>query len=279
MIGIATDSNAQLPPELVDRYGIEVVPLTVTVDGREHLEGLGLDADAFYAHFTDDHRPEVGTSQPSPGQFAVAYEDLIARGCTEILSIHLSAALSGTLNSARLAAHSTAIPVRVVDSGTASFGIGCCVWAAAEAVAHGATLDQAAQVAEQLAPTIGNVFVVGVTQFLRDGGRGGGATDGPGLAVLTLRDGEVQVLARCDTMLDTVHAMAAYALGWGEHLFVAVGHSDASSLPIADALADAVGAAANVSEVVRYRVGPSVGVHTGPGTAGLFVFSAGITAR
>ena len=110
MIGICTDSGSQLPASLAQRYGIEVVPLTVTVDGAEYMEGIDLDADAFYAKYTDGHRPAVSTSQPSPGQFAVAYDDLLARGCTEILSIHVSGAMSGTLNAARLAAHSLPTP-------------------------------------------------------------------------------------------------------------------------------------------------------------------------
>ena len=196
MIGICTDSNSQLPASLAQRYGIEVVPLTVTVDGAEYMEGIDLDADAFYAKYTDGHRPAVSTSQPSPGQFAVAYDDLLARGCTEILSIHVSGAMSGTLNAARLAAHSLPTPVRLVDSGTASFGISCCVWAAAAAIADGATLDQAAQIAEQLAPSIGNVFVVGALDHLHAGGRGTGLAHGDDLAMLTLRDGNVEVVER-----------------------------------------------------------------------------------
>ena len=72
MIGLVTDSNAQMPPELVERYGIVVVPLTVTVDGVEFAEGIELDADAFYALFQDG-TPKVTTSQPSPGRFLAAY--------------------------------------------------------------------------------------------------------------------------------------------------------------------------------------------------------------
>ena len=109
-IGICTASNSQLPASLAQRYGIEVVPLTVTVDGAEYMEGIDLDADAFYAKYTDGHRPAVSTSQPSPGQFAVAYDDLPARGCTEILSIHVSRASPGTRRAARPAGPRRATP-------------------------------------------------------------------------------------------------------------------------------------------------------------------------
>ncbi|MDO8388871.1 MAG: DegV family protein [Actinomycetota bacterium] len=271
MIGICTDSSSQLPAELAVAYGIEVVPLTVTVDDVDYLEGVDLDADGFYAMYAGGHAPTVDTSQPSPGQFAAAYEDLIARGCTSILSVHISAAFSGTLNAARLAAHSMPVPVRLVDSGTASFGVSCCVWAAAEALANGATLDEAAQVAERLAPTIGNVFVVGALDHLAAGGRAAGLEDGD-LPVLALRDGNVEVISRHTNAVDAVSAMAVCAIEWGQQLWVAVGHSDAATEPLADALHAAVSESANVLRVVRYRVGPSVGAHTGPGTAGCFMF-------
>jgi DegV family protein with EDD domain len=284
-IGICTDSSAQLPRELIERYDVAVVPITVTVDEHDYLEGVDLDADAFYAMFTANYRPTIATSQPSPGQFAVAYDELLDQGCTEILSIHVGATMSGTLNSARLAAHGLEVPVRLVDSGTASFGVGCCVWAAAEAVLAGATLDEAAAIAERLSPTIGNVFIVGALDLMRRGGRGGAAaneTDDEGVPVLTLRNGTLEVVERVATLVDAVNSMAAYTLRWvGEGddrpagtvpLNVAIGTADAAASPLSAALEDAVEAAGNVNEVVRYRVGPSVGAHTGPGTAGCFMF-------
>ena len=102
MIGLVTDSNAQLPEELAGRYAVEIVPLTVTVDGVPYLEAVDIDADAFYARF-DSGRPRVTTAQPSPGQFAAASEAVAARGATEILSVHIGSSVSGTVNAARLA--------------------------------------------------------------------------------------------------------------------------------------------------------------------------------
>jgi DegV family protein with EDD domain len=285
-IGLCTDSSAQLPTELIDRYGIVVVPITIGVDDHDYLENVDLDADGFYDMFADGRRPTITTSQPSPGQFAVAYDELVDKGCTEILSVHVGAGLSGTINSARLAAHGLDIPVRLVDSGTASFGVGCCVWAAAEAIAGGATLDEAALVAEQLAPTIGNVFIAGAMDLLRHGGRGGrvaaGTSADDGVPVLTLRNGTLEVVERVANLVDAVNAMAGYALRWvptGDDrrpgtvvLKVAVGTADRDSAPLGAALEAALEAAGNVEEVVRYRVGPSVGAHTGPGTAGCFMF-------
>jgi DegV family protein with EDD domain len=275
MIGICTDSNSQLPESLADRYSIEIVPVTVTVDDHDYLEGVDLDADRFYDLLGAEPRPTVSTSQPSPGQFAAAYESLLQRGCDEILSIHVTASTSGTLNSARLATRSVPVPVRLLDSGTASFGVSCCVWAAAEAVAGGATLDEAVQVAESMAPRIGTVFVVGALDFIGSSGRGpelaaGGADDG--ISVLTMRSGQFEVVARVSTMVDAVESMAAMAIGWAPRVKVAVGLADRSAEPLTQALETAVGESANVVEVVRYRIGPSVGVYTGPGTVGCFMF-------
>jgi DegV family protein with EDD domain len=278
MIGLCTDSNSQIPESLAARYGVEVVPLTVTVDDRDYLEGVDLDADSFYGMFDDGKKPSVSTSQPSPGQFALAYDELISRGCTEILSIHISAAVSGTLNAARLAAHVATVPIRLVDTGTASFGVSCCVWAAGEAIARGASLDEAASCAETLSPSIGNVFIVGALDLIEAGGRAAQGLVAEGMAagipVLTLRDGQIQAIARAATVPEAVAAMGRHAVGWGDKLRVAIGIADKAAQPLATALEEHVCHTSNIVEVIQYRVGPSVGAHTGPGTAGCFMFPA-----
>jgi fatty acid-binding protein DegV len=271
MIGICTDSNSQLPHALAQRYAVEVVPITVTVDGHDYLEGVDLDADRFYELLGTEPRPRVSTSQPSPGQFAAAYDSLLQRGCDQILSVHLMAATSGTLNSARLAARSLPIPVRLVDSGTAGFGISCCVWAAADAVAKGASIDEAVQIAESLSPKIGAVIIVGQPDFLRTGK----ANDTPdGIAVMKMHDGRLEVVDHVTSADDAVHAMANIATGWGARLNVAVGLADSSGEGLTQALAAAIGESPNVVEIVRYRIGPSVGAYAGLGTVGCFMFPA-----
>ncbi len=270
MIGICTDSNAQLPDAFVGRYDIEIVPVTVTVGGHDYLEGVDLDADDFYEFLNLEPRPSVSTSQPSPGQFAAAYDSLLQRGCDEILSIHVTATASGMLNAARLATRSLPVPVRLVDSGTAGFGVSCCVWAAAEAISAGANLDEAVQVAESLAPRIGSVFVLGALNLVN-----AHATDGPAeVAVMSMHARQVSVVSNVATMADAVETMATTALGWGPDLKVAVGRADKAVEPLATMLAAAITRADNVREFVRYRIGPSVGVYSGPGTVGCFMFPA-----
>ena len=277
MIGLVTDSNSQLPAELAARYGVEVVPLTVTVDGVAHLEGVDLDADGFYARFAGGRTPVVSTSQPSPGQFVDVYQRLADAGATEILSIHIGSAISGTLNSARLAAQGSAVPVRLVDTGTASFGVACCVWEAGEALARGAGVEEAASVAEQLAATVGNVFIVRALDLARAGGRLAQGVDAgtvDAIPVLSLVGGEITVVGTAATTAEAADVMAGRVTAAGPRLRVAVGVADAAAAAVAGAIEDRLQGDERVLEVVRYRVGPSVGVHSGPGTAGAFFYPA-----
>jgi DegV family protein with EDD domain len=278
VIGLLTDSNAQLPPELAERYGVEVVPLTVTVDGESFLEGVDLDADAFYAHFEGGRRPEVSTSQPSPGRFAQAFAELASRGAQEILAVHVGSAVSGTVNSARLAAPSSPIPVRIVDTGTVSFGVACCVWEAGEALARGATMDEAEAIAGAVGETVGTVFTVGALDLAKAGGRlapdADAGTGGASVPVLTMAGGLMTVIGEAGDIDAAAAAMADHVLaaGDGSPLRVGLGIADASAAPLWRALEDRLAGVSNVREIVRYRIGPSVGAHTGPGTAGVFFY-------
>ncbi len=275
-LALVTDSNAQLPAELAERYGVTVVPLTVTVDGTPYLEGEELDADAFYARFEGGVTPVVATSQPSPGQFTQVYETLAAGGATEILSIHIGSDVSGTLNSARLAAGSSPVPVRLVDTGTASFGIACCVWEAAEVLASGGSVDDAAAVAAELGSTIGNVFTVRALDLPRAGGRlaAGAAAAPAAIPILSLVGGEMKVVGQATDVDEAAEAMASYALAAGSSLRIGLGLADTAAAPLWQALEVRLQGAPQVEEVVRYRIGPSVGAHTGPGTAGAFFYTA-----
>lgn len=281
MIGIVVDSNSQMPASLAARFGIEVVPLVVSVDGVDHLEGVDLTADEFYAAWADGASPTIATSQPSPGAFVAAYERLIDAGATEILSVHLAESMSGTLNSARLGAAEVSVPVRVVDSGTASFGVSCCAWAAADAIAGGADVETAAAVAARRGAQLGTVFVVGIPELTDRSGRadGVGVQDAAsvGIPVLSMSGGVLEVLDTVSTIDAAVKVMERHALGWPPSspdggLRIAVGTSDDTSREVSLALLAALDGHAEVAEVVEYTIGPSVGAHTGPGTAGLFVF-------
>jgi DegV family protein with EDD domain len=275
--GIVTDSNSQITSSLVERYEVLVVPLTVTIDNVDFEEGVDLDADGFYRHFDGERTPEVSTSQPSPGRFLDAYRELEARGCDEIWSIHMSSAMSGTVDSATIAAREVAAIVHIIDTNTASFGVAACVWAAGQALESGADADSVSSRVAQLVEQMGTVFMIGVPHLTERGGR---APDlelgGDGVLVLAMSRGDLEVLGRVDTIDDTIELMEQYTATWtrehGGGVTVAIGDSDEASRPLADRLTARLTPMSGVDEIVQYRVGPSVGAHTGPGTFGLFVF-------
>jgi len=276
MLGLCTDSGAQLPPELVSRYGIVVVPLTVTIDGVDHREGVDLGADAFYDRFARSPAPNVETAAPPPGRFLEAWGELAARGATEIVSIHTGSEVSATLDSARIAAEMAPVVVHLVDSHTASFAVGCCTWEAAEALAGGAPADEVVAAAERTAATVANVFVVGALDLVRAGGRLQPGTDeAGGIPVLSLVGGTVQPIGRAASLDDACNQMAAHVLGVGQGLRVGLSIADRGAAPLWEGLEARLAGHPAVRELVRYRVGPSVGAHSGPGTAGAVAYPGG----
>lgn len=272
MIRVCCDSNAQLAPGLAARHVIEVVPLTVTVDGVAHLEGVELDADDFWAAFADGHVPEVSTAAPSPGQFVEAYERLVADGATEIVSVHTGSDISATFDAAWLASQQVDVPVELVDTGAASFVVGLAAVAAAERLAAGGTAADAAQAASTVASTSGNVFVVGALDLARSGGRLAAGGDEPpstdSVPVLRLLHGQMSVIGQAHGVEDAAAQMAVEILSAGDRLRVGLSVADPDARPIVDALRRALEASPAQLELLEYRVGPSVGAHTGPGTAG-----------
>ncbi|NNE11270.1 MAG: DegV family protein [Ilumatobacter sp.] len=273
-IGLVTDSSSQITADLVGRYAIEVVPLTVTIDGIDHLEGVDLDADGFYDRYAAGATPEVATSQPAPARFADAYRRLADRGIDEIVSVHISASMSGTVGSATVAAADAPVPVTVIDTGSASFGVTVCAWAAGVAIERGANVEDIRRRIDTLVPRIATAFMIGVPALTERGGRADGIDleADEGIPVLVLERGELRVLERVTTPADTIDVMSTYVTGWGSDVTVAIGTADEPSRPLTSKLAEALDGAASVTDVVHYRVGPSVGAHTGPGTFGLFVF-------
>lgn len=280
MIGICTDSNSQISPELASRYGVEVVPLTVTIDGETFREGVDLDADAFWARF-EAGVTEVGTAAPSPGQVGAAYEALVARGATSICSIHVSPAVSSTFDAARVAARVAKVEVRVVDSGAASFGVSCAVWEAADAIQRGADLESAARLAQQVGERTGNVFVLGTLELARRGGRLQPGLEGDlqaagGVPILSMIGGTMLEVGRAASLESACDAMAGYILkSPGPSKRVAIGTADTTTEALASALARRLRFAPAVVDLIRYRIGPSVGAHTGPGTVGAYFYALG----
>ena len=277
MIALVTDSVSQIPLELVSRFGVTVVPVIVTVDGVDYAEGVDLTADEFWARFSDDRVPEVSTSLPSPGKFADTYRRLVEAGADEIVSVHVGAELSGTVNSARLAADSADVEVHVVDTGTASFGISCCLWEAAEILGAGGTASEAAARAEAVAPTVGTVFIIQALDFSRRGGRFDESLtlEGDGVAVISGYGSAIKVISSGHTVDELCDQMVAPFLAEGRPIRAGVCLADPATLPFTEGIEARLRDASVEVDLVRYRVGPSIAAQTGPGTAGGFWYATG----
>lgn len=278
-IALVTDSNAQLPSELALRFAIIVVPMIVTIDGVDYQEGVDLDADSFYARFANGKRPDVRTSQPSPGAFAAAYRAAERNGATEVLSVHIGSAMSGTVNSARLGASMVDIPITIVDTASASFAVSCCVWEAGESLRAGGTVEEAATRAKTTAASVDSVFIVGASELARRGGRFGDTldlsneqADGTAISVIGFADNTMRVVGTARSSREAVTIMAETVLASpaarSGRLRVGLSVADAGAAPLYEGLGELLNGAPSVAELIRYRVGPSVGAHTGPGTAG-----------
>jgi DegV family protein with EDD domain len=272
VIVLVTDSNAQLPAPLSTRYGVSVVPITVVVDGVPYREGVDLEPKKFYEQLRSG--PTVSTAAPSPGEFAAVYEEAAAGGADAVLSIHLGSNVSSTVNAARLASQAAPLPVEVVDTGTASFAVGCCVWAAGEALASGAGLAEAAEEARSVASRVGNVFIAGALSLARKGGRLATEVADRAVPVLALEAG---VMRQVDEVTDpdaAVEAMATYVTDRVGERRLRVGVGDAEAGELARELTLALERRPEaVAEVVRYEIGPSIAAHTGIGSVGAVFYS------
>jgi DegV family protein with EDD domain len=276
-VAVVTDSTAYLPAELSGTYDLTVVPLTVVINGDEGLEGEEI-SPAEVARALAGRRAEVSTSRPAPAQFAAAYRRLLDAGADGIVSVHLSARLSGTFDAARMAADEIGPQVQVVDSMTTGMGLGFAALAATTAAAQGASLEAVRQTAVDHAAQVSTLFYVDTLEFLRRGGRIGAASALLGTAlsvkpILHVVDGSIVVRDKVRTAgraLARLVDLAVEASGDGE-VDIAVHHLGAPDR--AAALADAV--AMRLGDRMRdcyiTEIGAVVAAHVGPGVAGVVV--------
>ncbi|WP_084965024.1 DegV family protein [Thermoactinospora rubra] len=266
-VAVVTDSTSYLTPEA----GVAIVPLQVVVGGFAYDEP---DCPAWTAAAT--------TSRPSPERFARIYRDLSASGHSGVVSVHLSARLSGTAEAASLAAHDVDIPVEVVDSGSIAMGLGFPALAAARVAALGGSLPEVATAARRCAAATRTLFYVDTLEYLRKSGRIGTAASLVGSALmikplLHIADGQISLLeklrtpARAIARLEELAVKEAASLGTA--LEVAVQHiaSPARAQALAERLRQ------RLPEATRIRMaelGPVVGVHVGPGMLGVTVSPA-----
>jgi DegV family protein with EDD domain len=276
-VAVVTDSTAYLPAELSGTYDLTVVPLTVVINGVEGLEGLEIEP-AEVARALNARRSAVSTSRPAPSQFVAAYQELLEAGADGVVSVHLSAKLSGTFEAASLAAAEVGPQIQVVDSRNTAMGLGFAALAAATAATQGQDLDSVRRAAVENASRVSTLFYVDTLEFLRRGGRIGAAEALLGTAlsvkpILHVVDGVIVVRDKVRTAgraLAKLVDLAVEAAGDGE-VDIAVHHLEA--LDRATALADAlvVRLGDRLRDCYLAEVGAVVAAHVGPGLAGVVV--------
>ena len=269
-VAIVTDSTSYLPADLVAEHGIRVVSLQVVIGGTSYDEG----AEATSATVAEALRTwtPVTTSRPPPAAFLDAYEQAAEQGCDGIVSIHLSADISGTHESATLAARDSPVPTRVVDSRSLGMGLGFAVLTAAETAASGdATLDEIAAAAAKRAAASMAVFYVDTLEHLRRGGRigAGAAFLGSALAVkplLHLVDGHIEPLEKVRTSVKAIARLEEIAVQHAGVADVDVAVAHLANPDRARTLADRLGERLpRLGMLLVSEVGAVVGAHVGPG--------------
>lgn len=274
---MVTDSTAYLPPDLVAEYGIHVVPLYVVLAGRSGREGQDISPEDVAKALTTRGQ-QVSTSRPSRADFMAVYRRCLDEGAEGIVSVHLSAELSGTWEAARLAAAQVGEHlVKVVDSRSAAMGTGFAVLAAARAAARGSDVEAAVAAAASTAATTRTFFVVDTLEHLRRGGRIGAAAAvlGSALAVkpvLHVREGRVEPLEKVRTSARALNRLVQRAAeaAEGRPASVAVHHLAAPER--ADRLAaDLRERLPGLRELHVSELGAAIGAHVGPGAVGIVV--------
>ncbi len=276
-VRIVTDSTCDLPAETITRLGIHVIPLYINVGSQGFLDGIDLSRQEFYTRLpTFPHHPT--TAVPSTERFHAAYEALAKEGAEEVLSIHISTALSAVTDVARVAAQETrSVAVHVVDSQQLSLGCGFLVETAARMAAAGSTASEI-QVALQDQIERSHVFaVLDTLEFLKRSGRmnkylAGLATLLQIKPILTMHQGHPgservrtreRAMRRLLELLEAVSPLER----------VAIVHTHAS----VEHLSELRSRAAHLlppGELLTEDITPVIGAHIGPGALGFAVIAA-----
>ncbi|MGH2978454.1 MAG: DegV family protein [Solirubrobacterales bacterium] len=275
-VAIVADTTAYLPSDLVERHGIHLVSLYVNWDDASEREVDMPNFDDFYRRLrTADRLPT--TSQPSIGDFLAVYEPLVDQGL-EVVSVHISGGISGTLESARqakeqLAERKGTNRVTVIDSERACGGLGLMALAGARVAQAGGSLQEVVERVEATRTDLKMWFAVDTLEYLRRGGRIGAASAWLGSAlkikpILTL-DKEITPIERVRTGAKAVQRLIDYAEqrhadgadGW------VVQHIQApdEAQRVVDATREIMGR----DPVFVSEVGPVIGAHVGPGLLGV----------
>ncbi len=273
---IVTDSTADLSEEQVKLYGIKVVPISVSFGSKNYADGVDLDANQFYEKLTTESELPK-TSQPSPEAFRQVYNEIAGKNDT-IFSIHISGKLSGTLNSAEVAAKMVEAKVVTIDTKTASQGIGLSVLVAAEAACRDMPENDILAITNKSVQQTFSVFAVDTLEYLQRNGRIGKAASLIG-SLLQIRpilyadpDGMVAPYDKVRGRSQIIPSLVAAALknvSPDQPVNLSVVHSW-NDEGANDLLAE-LKKHYNLVNLHVGMVGPAIGAHIGPGAVGLMI--------
>jgi DegV family protein with EDD domain len=276
-VRIVTDSTCDLPAKIIARYGIHVIPLYINVGSQGYLDGIDLSREEFYTRLPS-FPTHPTTAVPSTERFVAAYNTLADEGANEVLSIHISAALSGVVDVASIAAgETTSTHVTVFDSRQLSLGTGFLVETAAKMAEAGCTVDEIVQALNDQARRTQVFAALDTLEFLKRSGRMNRYV--AGLAsllqirpILTMQDGKpgTERVRTRDRALKRVVELLALA---GPEERIALVHSHASQ----EMLAELRALAAHLlpqEPILSADITPVIGAHIGPGAVGFAIVQA-----
>lgn len=277
MIHVVTDSTSDISPADAETLGIHVVPLIVRFGEEQFRDGVDIDPDQFYTKL-EHTSVHPTTSQPSPDAFAALYRTLLANPEDHVVGLHISTKLSGTLQSATLAAQDfDPARIHLVDTESVSGGLQLLVRAALDDVKAG---DSAAVVAAKATTRRGKVTILVLLDtltYLHRGGRIGRAQAFVGTLLnvkplIAVRDGEVVPLARLRSRAKGIEMIVEQVRGCLPLRGLAEFHAAAAE-SMTDLEARLGTAVSNVTAVLG-RIGPVVGAYSGPGGIGVACLGA-----
>ncbi len=274
MIQIITDSTCDLSPELVQQLGIHVIPLSVSFGDETYIDGVTIDKETFFAKLSEAEKLPT-TSQPNPANMLDQMTPLLEQG-DEIVGIFLSSRLSGTFQSATIAAGMTdSDHIHLVDSLNATFGLGLLVMIAARARDEGKTAAEIVEILEDLKTRIRVIAFVDTLKYLQMGGRISAATAVVGSLLginplISIIDGAVESIGKARGRKAAYrHLKTLFEQETMDERFpVFFGATNAPEAmkELEAVITPCFGQAA---EVFHSEIGSAIGTHVGPGAAGI----------
>ncbi len=272
---IVSDSTASLDPAFVAEHNIRVVPLYIKIGDETLRDGVDITPDEFYRRLPETS-PLPTTSQPSAGDFLAVYRDLVSQGATGIISVHLSSGISGTINSATLAAEQVPeVPIRIMDTRCAVGAHMFAVEAAALALKRGANMDEAVARCQAAIDQQKTAFVVDTLEYLYKGGRIGGAAALVGSLLqfkplLYFKDGKIDALERVRKSSKALERLVEIMGEWiPSETPVRAVIMHAACPERAQMAAELLRQKLTLTEVRTVPLSPVIGAHVGNGTLGI----------